>query len=126
MVQRFGFSVLESTPRETLRRSRCVLDVTVPRFQALTNHVGLLPSGRDAETLSTSKRRRPSRCHHRPTPTHLELDVRREPDGIHHEQPRSGQIASGGYPFRFVVQGTYTLASYLMSPKVSTTFILAT
>lgn len=54
----------------------------------------LLPGGREVETLDTPERRPPSGCHQLPSPTHLGLDVRRRPGGMHHEPPRCRQTRS--------------------------------
>ena len=55
---------------------------------SLTKLAGLLPRGRNVETLVTPKHRTLTRYHYCPPPAHFELDVWRRPAGIHREALR--------------------------------------
>ena len=86
---------------------------------------GPLRSGCGVETFETSKHRPTPGCHHGSYPTHLGLDVRREPGGIRHEQAAHQQGWSRECPFYFVVRDAHSFASYLVSLKVSATSMRA-
>jgi len=77
------------------------------------------------ETSGTSKDRPTPGCHHGSYPTHLGLDVKWEPGGIHHGQAGRRQGWFRECPFYFVVRDAHSLVSYLMSLEVSTTSICA-
>ena len=121
MGRRFGFNVLEFTPRGTLRRSRCVLNAAFARSQVLTDPVDLLPSGRHAEILGTLKYCSPCRCHRRSSPTRFGLDAGWGSGRLHCGQSRCGQTESRETPFYYVVRQAYPATSYPILPKVSIT-----
>jgi len=72
------------------------------RSRALTTYADLPSGGRGVETLGTSKHRPTPGCRHRSSPVHFGVDVWRGFDGIHHEQPRRGQVEPCGCPFYHV------------------------
>ena len=73
---------------------------------------GLLPRGRDVETLNPPKCPTPPGCHHRSPPARFELDVWRGPTRVHREAPRRGQTRARRFPFCYVYP---TLISYQLS-----------
>ena len=82
---------------------------------SLTKDAGLLPRGRNVETLNPPKRPTPPGCHYRSPPARFGLDVRRRSTGIHGEAPQCGPTQTRGCPFCRVYPTLTPVASCLTS-----------
>ena len=70
---------------------KCVISVIAPPYSPpLRKLSGLLPRGRDMETLDAPKHPTPPGCHYYSPPAHFELDARWGPAGVHQKESQCG------------------------------------